>query len=495
MTVNGSQAHQAFAEARAQLDGYRADPACKPPGFRFVPERYEGDLGVVAPVAPDDAPAKPINGLRSGDDTIVAAAARIACSEQSCSELLADALVAVDKYDSLLNGVVALDAERALEVAGELDRELADGHCRGPLHGIPITVKDIIDVAGLPTCAGSDAYADAPGVDAAGVARLRKAGAIILAKVTTHEFALGVTTPQSRNPHDPSRIPGGSSGGSAIAVATGMSLGSLGTDTRASIRVPAALSGVVGFKATFGAIPTQGVVPLSWTMDHVAPMARTVHDTVLMLDALMDGPGLIPFVGASVKGMRVGTSEAAFAGCEPEVELAVHAGLGVLADLGCRVGPSLQPTALDLDLANAAGLIVSRSEAATFHRSLGLDRSRYWQEVAEQLEEAEGILAMDYLDAQRVRVDLGQRLMRAFDTHDVLAMPTSIVVAPPVEDFARYLTVLSRNAIPWSFLGFPALSVPCGMTPQGLPVGLQLVAPPGCEARLVALGTAYEGAL
>ncbi len=490
MSLSGSQAHQAFADAREVLQRYRADPSSKPPGFRFVPERYEGELGLDpverAPISWDG----PVGG-----DTIVAAAGRLGRSEQSCHELVGEALVAVEKYDAPLNGVVALDAERALAVATELDRELAAGTSRGPLHGIPITVKDIIDVAGLPTGAGSDAYADMPGVDAAGVARLRAAGAVILAKVTTHEFALGVTTPQSRNPHDATRIPGGSSGGSAIAVATGMSLGSLGTDTRASIRVPAALSGVVGFKATFGAIPTQGVVPLSWTMDHVAPMARTVHDTVLMLDVLMDKPNLSRFVGASVEGMRIGPSEAAFEGCEPDVELAVHDALRTLSDLGCQVGSSSLPSGPDLAQANAAGLLVSRCEAATFHRSLGLDRSLYWQEVAEQLEEAERVIAMDYLDAQRLRVDLGQRLLRAFESHDVLAMPTSIVVAPPVEDFARYLTVLSRNAIPWSFLGFPALSLPCGMTPQGLPVGLQLVAPPGCEARLVALGTALERAL
>ena len=155
------------------------------------------------------------------------------------------------------------------------------GRWRGPLHGIPVTVKDIIDVAGVPTRCGSAAYHDVPEVDAVGVARLRAAGAIVLAKVSTHEFALGVTTPQSRNPHDQTRIPGGSSGGSAIAVSTGMGLASLGTDTRASIRVPAALSGVVGFKPTYGSVPTGGVVPLSWTMDHVAPITSSVADAAL----------------------------------------------------------------------------------------------------------------------------------------------------------------------------------------------------------------------
>src|SRR5947208_7862884 len=171
-----------------------------------------------------------------------------------------------------------LMAESDRREAAVRDDEAASVAFRGPLHGIPVTVKDVIDVSGAPTRAGSAAFHRRAAVDATGVARLRAAGAIVLAKVATHEFALGVTTPQSRNPHDPTRIPGGSSGGSAIAVATGMGLASLGTDTRASIRVPAALSGVVGFKATYGTVPTDGLVPLSWTMDHVAPMAVTVGD-------------------------------------------------------------------------------------------------------------------------------------------------------------------------------------------------------------------------
>jgi aspartyl-tRNA(Asn)/glutamyl-tRNA(Gln) amidotransferase subunit A len=311
--------------------------------------------------------------------------------------------------------------------------------------------------------------------------------------VTTHEFALGVTSPQSRNPHDPTRIPGGSSGGSAIAVSTGMGLASIGTDTRASIRVPAALSGVVGLKPTFGSVPTTGVVPLSWTMDHVASMARTVEDAVLLLDALRapDSPASAPWAGSDVRGLRVGIPASTFTGAEHGVVAQVEAALTRLSDLGCEVTPSGRPSLEDLESANAAGLIISRCEAASFHRALGADRSLYWEEVADQLDAAAEVLAMDYIDAQRLRAELAGALLAVFDHVDVLAMPTAPVVAPPVEDFADHLTLLSRNAIPWSLVGFPAISVPCGSS-GSLPVGLQLVAPPWREDLLVALGSAVD---
>ena len=294
--------------------------------------------------------------------------------------------------------VVHLMDAAALAEAAACDAEAAAGQWRGPLHGIPVTVKDIIDVAGVPTRCGSAAYHDVPAVDAVGVARLRAAGAIVLAKVSTHEFALGVTNPQSRNPHDPSRIPGGSSGGSAIAVSTGMGLASLGTDTRASIRVPAALSGVVGFKPTYGSVPTAGVVPLSWTMDHVAPITSSVADAALLVDVLTQrrtADRLVDRVGMSVAGLRVGVPEAAFADAEPGVEACVRRVIDALGELGCQVVSAARPTAGDLEEANAAGMLVSRCEAAAFHRRLGLDRSLYWDEVADQLDAAEELPAVD----------------------------------------------------------------------------------------------------
>lgn len=483
----GSAGREAFVTALAALSAYEPEWPARPPRYQYtVPGERRAFPGLIP--AQERPPAPP--------GSVKAAGADLRAGRMGCAELVEEALVAVEKFDPELNAVTHLMADQARADARRLDREAAAGEWRGPLHGVPITVKDIIDVQGAPTRAGSAAYDDLPACEAAAVARVRAAGAIVVAKVTTHEFALGVTSPQSRNPHDPTRIPGGSSGGSAVAVSTGMGLASIGTDTRASIRVPAALSGVVGFKATFGAVPTAGVVPLSWTMDHVAPMATTVEDAALLLDVLRASTGipLAAWAGADVAGLRIGVPESAFAGTEVAVDRAVRRALGCFERLGCEVTPSGRPRADELESANAAGLIVSRCEAAAFHRALGADRSLYWEEVADQLDAADGILAVDYIDAQRLRAELAESLLAVFDGVDLLAMPTAPIVAPPVDDFARHLLLLSRNAIPWSLVGFPAVSVPCA-SPGSLPVGIQLVAPPWREDLLVAAGAALEEAL
>ena len=493
MRPAGSLGRQSVAAARALVAGYRPPRPDRRPAFTYTPPDASGGNGSSPP-----APSSSVDGEageRLGDPgSVRAAAADLRAGRVTSAQLVDDSLLAVEKHDGELMAVVHLMDRSAREEAAACDAEAAAGRWRGPLHGIPVTVKDIIDVAGVPTRCGSAAYDEVPAASAAGVARLRAAGAIVLAKVSTHEFALGVTTPQSRNPHDQSRIPGGSSGGSAIAVSTGMGLASLGTDTRASIRVPAALSGVVGFKPTYGSVPTGGVVPLSWTMDHVAPITSSVGDAALVVDVLRStGPAdrLVDRVGASVSGLRIGVPESAFAGCEPEVEACVRQVIDALGGMGCSVSAAARPTAGDLEAANAAGLLISRCEAAAFHRRLGLDRSLYWDEVADQLEAAGELSAIEYLDAQSLRADLAEGLLAAFADHDVLAMPTVPAVAPPRADFARHLMLLSRNAIPWSLTGFPALSVPCGWS-GGLPVGLQLVAAPWREDLIVAVGCAVE---
>lgn len=472
-----SIARSAFAEARSRVAAWGLDH----------PER---SILLRAPARPQ--PSLPFGSADDEGGPLLRATREILAGRISATELVHAALRAVEAHAGL-GGMAFVAAEAALATAASLDREARAGHIRGPLHGIPVTVKDVIHVAGMPTRAGSAAYESFPDRDAAAVARLRAAGAVVIGKATTHEFALGVTTPQARNPHDPTRIPGGSSGGSAIAVATGMGLASLGTDTRASIRNPGALSGVVGFKATLGAVPTEGVLPLSWTMDHVAPMASTVADAAAVLDVLMDrSPGLSAYAGAPVAGLRIGVPESAFAGCHPEVTRAVQKAIAALEGLGARVVPVSRPSADDLQIANAAGLLVSRCEAATLHRWLGTDLQRCWAEIRDQLDEAGRIPAHEYIAALRCRSQLADELLAAFAGVDALAMPTSLVPAPKVEEADQYLMVLSRNCIPWSFVGFPALSVPCRDRADGLPVGLQLVAPPHGEPVLVALGTAYE---
>jgi aspartyl-tRNA(Asn)/glutamyl-tRNA(Gln) amidotransferase subunit A len=492
-----------FVAARDRLAAFALDDRRRPLPLHYEPSPSSPSSRRGAPAGPNGglAPDDPAIGPNTvGSGAIGRALSEMDAGKTSCVALLDDALRAVEHRDHELNAVVELLDASARRDALALDAELAAGRPLRPLHGIPVTVKDIIDVAGAPTRCGSDAYHELPTADAAGVARLRAAGAIILAKVTTHEFALGVTSPQSRNPHDPTRIPGGSSGGSAIAVSTGMGLGSLGTDTRASIRLPAALSGVVGFKPTLGRVPTDGVVSLSWTMDHVAPMAATVSDASRLLAVLLDDPTVLPVhddPGADLRAragtrLSIGVATAAFTGADPDVETAVEAVLEGLAAGGHRRAPVTTPSIADLDDANAIGLLISRTEAATFHRTIGTDLDRCWVEIAEQLRAAASVPAVDYLEAQRARAVLLDRFGALFADHDILAMPTTPIVAPPGDAFAEYLMVLSRNAIPWSLVGFPAVSIPCGWSSQGLPIGIQLVGPPNSEPLLAAAGRVVE---
>lgn len=476
----------AAASFAAALDVLRAQTIS--PAERVVPFAYHG------PEWPPSSPASRVEP--DGSRPLGALAAAVAGQREggvSSVELVESCLDAIDRRDEELAAIVEVRAAEALAAAAAADADRSAGVWRGPLHGVPITVKDIIDVAGFTTRAGSLAYCRAAEIDAPAVAMLRRAGAVILGKVSTHEFALGVTTPQSRNPYDPTRIPGGSSGGSAISVATGMALASLGTDTRASIRVPAALSGVVGIKATHGAIPTGGIVSLSWTMDHVAPMAATVGDAAIVLAVLLGGRDDLRFL-APATGLRVGVPAATFENVDPNVAQVVEAALRGLEEYGNLLSAVDRPDGADLDIASAAGLVVSRCEAAALHRKLGLDRSLYTNEVGDQLDAADGVLAVDYLDAQRVRGQLAERLLRCFDNADVLAMPTTATTAPLVGDAERHLMRLARNAIPWSFVGFPAMSVPVGSV-DGLPVGIQLVAPPHREDELIRAGLAVESAV
>jgi aspartyl-tRNA(Asn)/glutamyl-tRNA(Gln) amidotransferase subunit A len=463
-----SIATNAFAAALERLEAQDFDPYRRPAYDVFGPP----------------AAALPALGGLPRTGAIAAAARALDVGRTTCVALCEKALerIAGDEWTAF----VAVCAEEALSEAAARDAELRAGRRRGPLHGIPVSVKDVIDVRGVRTRCGSDAYDAVADEDADGVDLWRAAGAVILGKTSTHEFALGVTSPQARNPHDPTRIPGGSSGGSAIAVATGMGLASLGTDTRASIRVPAALCGVVGLKPTYGTVPTRGVVPLSWTMDHVAVMAGTPEDAAIALDALRpDATAIAPAAGGRVSHLRVGLATAAWEGAEAAVTTAVAAMIDRLEVASVR--ETDRPTAADFGGANAMGLVVSRCEAATFHRARGLDRSLYWPEVRDQLNAADGVLATDYIDAQRYRAALREEMLAVFREYHVLAMPTAPVLAPLVERADEYLTILSRNAILWSFVGFPAISVPCPV--DGLPVGLQLVAAPGGESLLIALAT------
>jgi aspartyl-tRNA(Asn)/glutamyl-tRNA(Gln) amidotransferase subunit A len=429
--------------------------------------------------------------------TLAEAAQGIAAGTLPAVAVMEQALAAIRRRQAELNAFVYVAPEQDLLLAAAaIDADIRAGRGRGPLGGIPIAVKDLLAVAGMPNTASSPVLVDrVESKDASSIGALKTAGAIITGKTQTHEFALGVTTPQSRNPWDNTRNPGGSSGGSAIAVATGMSLGAMATDTRASVRVPAALCGIVGYKPTFGLVPGDGVIMLSWSLDHVAHMAANVEDVALMLDVLdpAEHTAYRTALRKDVKGLRVGVPVAALENADAEVVSAFAAAVAALRDSGVTVEEVDTPTAEDFDLAMLMGLVVSRCEAAAYHTAFGARRSLYdTVAVAEQLDEAAHVSAIAYLQAQRAREDLRTRMLAQLQEYDGLLMPTTRVAAPKSEEVDNYFLVLSQNCILWSFIGFPVVSVPCGWTSNGLPVGAQLVTGPNEDDRLLALAAALE---
>ncbi len=482
-----STAERSFAEAEQVLhDLGFADPR-KQPSLRLVVREAPPREESTAPnLDMTSTPARPLikhgvtlaNALRGLEDGTTTTRALV--------EFALDTAVA----HADLGAVVACDEKEVLEQADLLDAERKDGVLRGPLHGLPLTVKDIIDVAGLPTRGGSLAYDEVPTKDATAVARLRRDGALLFAKVATHEFALGVATPQCRNPYDPTKLSGGSSGGSAIAAALGIGVGSLGTDTRASLRVPAALCGVVGFKPTFGRVPAQGIIPLSWTIDHLGPITQTVEDAAVLFNSLADEP-FLDRDAVRTPGV-LGIVPEVLADAEPLIVSACENALKLLIDAGWRVREVRGPNIADLELSNSLGLLISRSEAAAFHRSQETDLSKCIPEVREQLLRGLRITGSDYLDAQRQRAILGERILEEFATCDILVSPTTPLVAPAREDYERYLLRLSRNTIIWSLIGAPAVSIPVGLCEDGLPAGIQFAAAPGHEQTLVNAGMKLE---
>ena len=445
------------------------------------------------------------NGRRG---PVADAARQMADGTTSALEQAKQALDVINRLQPELNAFAHIAAESELmELAETLDRERAEGKIRSPLHGLPISVKDVIHVKGMPTSSGSKVMEGfMPTDDATAVRLLREAGAIIMGKAHTHEFALGVTTPQSRNPWDHSRDPGGSSGGSAISVSTGMSFLSVGTDTRASIRVPASLCGTLGYKPTYGLVSTDGIVTLSWSMDHTGLMGRTSEDVAIMMNIVqgvdskdsgtLDRPDddYTGYLCKDVKGLRVGLAVEALEGADPGTLGAFNDCVEKFTSLGVEIIETKLPSADDFRLANNLGLIISRVEAAAYQRAFSDSESRYIKQVFEQLDEASKVTGVDYITAQRFRSEFQERMLAELQGFDAFIMPTTLVPAVKSEETEQYLTILSKNCIPWSMIGFPALSVPAGLTPGGLPVGAQLVSAPFDDGIILALASALESA-
>ena len=421
----------------------------------------------------------------------------------SAAEITADVLKRIDEDNPRLNAFILVMRDAATRQAADLDGELAAGRDRGPLHGVPISVKDLFDVAGTPTTAASrvrEGHVAARDADV--IVRTRKAGAVIVGKTNLHEFAFGTTNDESafgpaRNPHDPSRSPGGSSGGSAASVAAGMALGTIGSDTGGSIRIPAAACGVVGLKPTFGEIGLGGAVPLSRSLDHAGPIATTVHDTWLLYRALsgVEWPSELP----AMPSPRLGVLRGYFSDVlDDEVRGRFEDAVAVLRGSGAAIAERRIEHAA---LTAPAYMHISFGEAAAYHaRTIESVPHLYTPPVRQRIELARYVLAEDYVRAQEIREALRREVDAALDGCDVLALPTLPIPAPVIGQASAEIggakhpvrALMLRLTQLFNLTGHPAISIPCGMTSAGLPCGLQLVGARGATGALVAAASVVE---
>lgn len=438
---------------------------------------------------------------------------RFARRELSPAEVVQALLARIERLDPGLNSFLLVSGERALEEARAAERELVAGHVRGPLHGVPFALKDIFDTAGVRTTAGSKILAEnVPARDAAVIERARVAGLVTLGKTNMHEFAYGTTNDNPhygpcRNPWDRARSPGGSSGGSGAALAAGFCALSLGTDTGGSIRIPASACSVVGLKPTLGRVSRRGVTPLSWSLDTVGAMARTVEDVALLLNLIAGPDAEDPWCAnrpaedfardleRGARGLSLGVPrEWFFDGLEPAVEAAVRAAIAVLEREGARTVAVEMPGMAEAHTAAHATLAV---EASAYHEPwLRTRPGDYGEDVRRALELGHLIPAVDYVNARRMQGVVRARSLAALSEADVLVMPALPRTAPPVgevmsrepeEAWNRFMT-------PWNLTGFPAISAPCGFDGAGLPVGLQIVGRPFDETTVLRAARAYERA-
>lgn len=404
-------------------------------------------------------------------------------------------------------------SDTALAAAAEAEREIRAGRWRGPLHGVPIAIKDNYLTADMPTTAGTTA----PGIafplrDSAAAARLRRAGAVLIGKTRTHEFAWGNVTPPSRNPWDLERVPSGSSGGSGAAVAAGLVPAGLGSDTGGSIRMPASVCGTVGIKPTFGRISRDGIVPHSWSLDHPGPLTRTVGDAALLMSVLAGYdpsdpacqdrkvPDYTKALRKPVAGLRVGVCRNHFfEGNHPDVEHAVEAAISDLAAAGATIHEFRIPR---LEYGLAAIFAIELASSTAYH-DVSLREGRvahYTPDVRTLVEMGRLVTAPDYLKAEQLRTLLMEDYRRAFEQVDVVVGPTMPITAwkagewtVKIED--RDESVLSaswRFTFPYNLTGLPAASVPCGFDRLGLPIGLQIAGRPFDEATVLQVAAAYE---
>jgi aspartyl-tRNA(Asn)/glutamyl-tRNA(Gln) amidotransferase subunit A len=443
----------------------------------------------------------------STTNTIVELGEALRTRRISPVELTRACLKKIEELNPVLNAFITVTAEQALAQARTAEDEILRGEWHGPLHGVPIGLKDLIATAGIPTTAASELYKSRiPAQSAHVVLRLERAGAIFLGKQNLHEFAYGGSSMISffgevRNPRSPAYIAGGSSGGSAAAVAAGLGYAAIGTDTAGSIREPAALCGVVGLKPTYGRVSARGVIPLSESLDHVGPIAATVADVTVLLRAIADGDGVPPadFLAkwsSESRKLRVGVPRPFFyEDLHPEIVRAVDATLSAIASLGAEVR--------EITLAPDNDRTVQAAESWAFHAdAVAKTPELYQPETLRRIKTGENISPQEY---QRKLADLKaerENIRGAFESVDVIVTPSTPIPAPKITDLKQNSEllrpqelVLLRNTRPFNVWGLPTISIPCGLTGSGLPIGLQIAGPPGREDILLQFAHACEEAI
>jgi aspartyl-tRNA(Asn)/glutamyl-tRNA(Gln) amidotransferase subunit A len=431
-------------------------------------------------------------------------------------ELASAAISRIDRLNAKLRAFITVTAEYAMMRARQAETELANGRDRGPLHGIPIAVKDLFAMRGVRTTSGSKIFENlVSDFNSTVVERLEAAGAVILGKANMHELAYGVTSTNPhfgtvRNPWNTERSPGGSSGGSGAAVAANIVFGAMGSDTGGSIRIPAAFCGTVGLKPTYGRVSRYGALPLGYSLDHMGPLTRSVRDAALFLNAIAGRDrrddtssrrpvvDFVPEDDCSLRGMRLGFPENFyFERLDPEVESAVRGAIARAESLGAEIKPVWVP---DIAALNAVGQVILLSEASAVMEPYLELRARFGADVLTRLDQGRLIPATDYINAQRIRRRLRAEFDKLWDDVDCILTPTTPNTAPAIgentiklggrDEDARLATTRLVRGI--NVLGIPALSIPCGLSASGLPVGLQILGPPFDEATILKVGAALE---
>ena len=438
---------------------------------------------------------------------IAEAAQRLRDREITSVELTEATILRLERLEPTINAYITPTLELARDAAQRADADFAASIDRSPLQGVPIALKDLCATHDIRTTAGSRILGDwVPQTDATVTRKLREGGAVLMGKLNLHEFAYGVTSANEhygvvRNPWDLERHPGGSSGGSGAAVASGLAAGAIGTDTGGSIRIPASLCGVTGLMPSYGRVSRAGVVPLSWSLDHVGPLTRSVEDAALFLNAIAgydpaDHSSIResnPFdaaaqLGEPIEGLRIGIVRDQFLGVSDDVTRAVEDAIEVFRGLGAVTRDVSLPM-----LESVRALPILSVEAAAYHAEWLRNRpGDYSDEVRSLLMMGATVSAVDYVNALRVRREFTDFVAHIMRNVDLLLMPTCSRTASRIDEIDASVLQFARLTSPWDHTGQPVISVPCGFDGDGLPIGLSLAAPPLEEALLCRVAHAYQ---